>query len=158
MFEYPWGTSEDDLTRSFFGLMKYLPGDALLVPFLSLIQSHYPDRNIVSRNIESAEILLWPEYQIPEPWQEQFNRPDIPIEKRRSKYYIVPDGIITISIMVNLNAHIIKDFIIFNYIIVRPFSASNSFTIAMINPIIGNCSVTRTRIFNSTPKTRRMKT
>lgn len=94
MFEYPWGTSEDDLTRSFFGLMKYLPGDALLVPFLSLIQSHYPDRNIVSRNIESAEILLWPEYEIPKEWREQFNSPDVPTDKRRSKYYIIPDVVI----------------------------------------------------------------
>jgi len=94
MFRYPWGTSEDDLTGDFFGLMKYLPEDALLVPFLSLIQSHYPDRNIAYRNIESAEILLWPEYQIPGQWREQFNRPDMPVEKRRSKYYIVPDVVI----------------------------------------------------------------
>ena len=74
--------------------MKYLPEDVLLVPFLNLIQSHYPDRNIAYRNIESAEILLWPEYQIPEQWREQFNRPDMPVEKRRSKYYIVPDVVI----------------------------------------------------------------
>lgn len=65
MFRHPWGTSEDDLTGDFFGLMKYLPEDRLLAPFLSLIQSHYPDRNIAYRNIESAQIVLWPEYQIP---------------------------------------------------------------------------------------------
>lgn len=94
MFRHPWGTSEDDLTGDFFGLMKYLPEDRLLVPFLSLIRSHYPDRNITYRDIESAEILLWPEYQIPEKWREQFDRPDIPTEKRRSKYYIVPDVVI----------------------------------------------------------------
>lgn len=94
MFRHPWGISEDDLTGDFFGLMKYLPGDRLLVPFLRLIQSHYLDRSITFRNIDSAEILLWPEYQIPVQWREQFNRTEIPIEKRRSKYYIIPDIVI----------------------------------------------------------------
>ena len=94
MFEYPWGISEDDLTRSFFGLMKYLPTNCLLIPFLSLIQSLYPERDINPQNIEEAEILSWPVYKIPEEWQEQFNRPDMPVERRRRKYYIVPDVVI----------------------------------------------------------------
>jgi len=94
MFEYPWGTSEDDLTRSFFGLMKYLPTNCLFIPFLSLIQSLYPERNIAPRNIEEVEILPWPVYEIPIEWREQFNRPDLPVERRRSKYYIVPDVVI----------------------------------------------------------------
>jgi len=94
MFEYPWGPSEDDLTRSFFGLMKYLPKNFLLAPFLSLIRSLHPDRNINPRNIEEAEILPWPVYEIPTEWREQFNLPDMPVDRRRSKYYIVPDVVI----------------------------------------------------------------
>jgi len=94
MFEYPWGISEDDLTRSFFGLMKYLPTNCLLIPFLSLIQSLYPERNINPQNIEEVEILSWPVYEIPTEWREQFNLPNIPVERRRSKYYIVPDVVI----------------------------------------------------------------
>ena len=97
MFRHPWGISEDDLTGDFFGLMKYLPFDMLLAPFLSLLQSLYPDRNIPTQNAKPAEILLWPEYQIPREWQEQFNRPDIPAERRRSKFYIVPDTVIRVD-------------------------------------------------------------
>lgn len=97
MFRHPWAISEDDLTSDFFGLMKYLPGDVLLEPFLNLIRRLYPDRNISTRSAESAEILLWPEYQIPDEWRDQFNRPDIPAEKRRSKYYIVPDVVISFN-------------------------------------------------------------
>jgi len=95
MFRHPWGTSEDDLTRHFFGLMKYLPVDVLLVPFLNLIRSLYPDRKISTQTIKSADILLWPEYLIPQKWRDQFNRPDVTAEKRRSKYYIVPDVVIS---------------------------------------------------------------
>ena len=94
MFQYPWGTSEDDLTGDFFGLMKHLPVKALLAPFVGLIQSLYPHCNINPQNIEGAEILLWPGYEIPKEWQEQFNLPDIPLERRRRKYYIVPDVVI----------------------------------------------------------------
>lgn len=94
MFTYPWGTSEDDLTGDFFGLMKYLPAKTLMAPFVGLIQSLYPDRNINPQNIEESEILLWPEYEIPKEWQEQFNTPNISLERRRRKYYIVPDVVI----------------------------------------------------------------
>lgn len=94
MFTYPWGICEDDLTGDLFGLMKYLPAEALLAPFVGLIQSLYPDRNINPQNIEGSEILLWPEYEIPKEWQEQFNLAHIPLERRRRKYYIVPDVVI----------------------------------------------------------------
>ena len=97
MFTYPWGINEDDLTGDFFGLMKYLPSEALLMPFLNLVHSLYPDRNIKSESLEEAEILLWPTYEIPKEWREQFNRPDIPVERRCSKYYIVPDVVIHLS-------------------------------------------------------------
>lgn len=94
MFRHPWGTSEDDLTGDFFGLMKYLPAGYLLMPFLGLIQSLCPNRDIDTCYVAEPEILMWPEYEIPNEWREQFNRPDIPAERRRSKYYIVPDVVI----------------------------------------------------------------
>ena len=97
MFEYPWGTSEDDLTRSFLGLMKYLPTNCLFIPFLSLIQRLYPEHNIGPQNVEEVKILPWPVYEIPVEWREQFNRPDMPVERRRSKYYIVPDVVIRLN-------------------------------------------------------------
>jgi len=97
MFRYPWRPNEDELTGDFFGLMKYLPSDVLLVPFINSIRDLYADREIAIRTIGSAEILLWPEYQIPKEWREQFNRPDILAEKRSSKYYIVPDAVIKID-------------------------------------------------------------
>jgi len=95
MFTYPWGTDEDDLTRSFFGLVKYLPPDVLLLPFIDLIQSLYTDRGIRRPRGEDAEVLLWPSFEIPAEWRSQFNRPDMRPEKRRSKFYIVPDAIIS---------------------------------------------------------------
>jgi len=97
MFRHPWGTSEDDLTGDFFGLMKYLPAEYLLVPFLGLIKNLYPKLDIPNQHIEESEILMWPDYEIPNEWREQFNRPDIPAEKRRSKYYIVPDVVIKVD-------------------------------------------------------------
>ena len=97
MFRHPWGTSEDDLTGDFFGLMKYLPAEYLLVPFLGLIKNLYPKLDIQDQHIEESEILMWPDYEIPNEWREQFNRPDIPAEKRRSKYYIVPDAVIKVD-------------------------------------------------------------
>jgi len=97
MFRHPWGINEDELTGDFFGLMKYLPIDVLLVPFINLIRSLYPDRKILAQAIDSAEILLWPEYQIPKEWRDQFNHPNIPAERRRSKYYIVPDVVISFN-------------------------------------------------------------
>ena len=97
MFTHPWGVAEDDLTGDFFGLMKYLPPDLILLPFLDLIQSLYPDRDIHPGSVERAEVLLWPEYEIPREWRDEFNRPDIPPEKRRSKYYIAPDAVIRLN-------------------------------------------------------------
>mgnify|MGYP001107235524 CR=1 FL=1 len=41
MFIYPWGVSEDNLTGDFFGLMKFLPSNELLSPFLALVQDQY---------------------------------------------------------------------------------------------------------------------
>jgi len=97
VFAYPWGVSEDDLTGDFFGLMRHLPDEALLIPFLDLVQRQHPDRDIRPQHIEQAEVLLWPDYEIPKEWRTQFNRPDIPAERRRSKYYIVPDVVLTVD-------------------------------------------------------------
>jgi len=97
MFRHPWGINEDELTGDFFGLMKYLPSDVLLSPFINLIRDLYPDRGITAQAIDSTEILLWPEYQIPNEWRDQFNQPNIPAERRRSKYYVVPDVVISFN-------------------------------------------------------------
>jgi len=97
VFAYPWGVTEDDLTGDFFGLMRHLPDEALLIPFLDLIQRRYPDRDIRPQHIEQADVLLWPDYEIPKEWRTQFNRPDIPAERRRSKYYIVPDAVLIVG-------------------------------------------------------------
>jgi len=94
MFDYPWGITEDNLTGDFFGLMKHLPPDVLLVPFLQMVHSLYPDCRVNLDNIKKAEVLLWSGYEVPEEWQDQFNRPEMPAERRRSKYYIVPDVIL----------------------------------------------------------------
>jgi len=94
MFTYPWGVDEDALTGDFFGLMKYLPATALLVPFLDFVQDHYKDRKIMPRYPEEGEVLLWPSYEIPLEWREEFNMPNLAIEKRRSKSYIVPDVVL----------------------------------------------------------------
>jgi hypothetical protein len=99
MFVYPWGISEDNLTGDFFGLMKYLPPDVLLSPFLDLVQSLYPERNIKPQRIKGAEVLIWPEYKVPKEWQSEFNRPDVPAERGRKKYYIVPDAVIHLDEM-----------------------------------------------------------
>jgi len=97
VFAYPWGVSEDDLTGDFFGLMRHLPDEAVLIPFLDLIQRQYPDRDIRPQHFEQAEVLLWPDYEIPKEWRTQFNRPDIPAERRRSKHYIVPDAVLIVG-------------------------------------------------------------
>ena len=94
MFKYPWGATEDNLTGDFFGLMKHLPPEVLLLPFVDRILEMNHPRSTKTKQARNGEVELWPEYPIPKEWRNEFNRPDLPAEKRRSKFYIVPDVVL----------------------------------------------------------------
>jgi len=94
MFKYPWGVTEDNLTGDFFGLMRHLPPQALLLPFVHRVQEINPTGFSRTKHLGGGEVRLWPEYEIPKQWRGEFNRPDLPAEKRRSKFYIVPDAVL----------------------------------------------------------------
>jgi len=112
MFDFPWGVTEDDLTRSFFGLMKHLPPNVLLKPFIELINTKYKLGMSSADVDDSVDILLWQSYEIPPKWQTDFKEKSANLEKKK-KYYIVPDAVIELkkaSYVFIIEAEYSKDF------------------------------------------------
>lgn len=94
MFIYPLTVNEDHLTGSFFGLMKLLPPSILLAPFIEYLQRRVPQLQIMPQHPNRGKVQLWPSFEIPKKWQENFAQLGEFGEEKRRKVRIIPDVVL----------------------------------------------------------------